>query len=175
MTHQTEIPVTITYLEMRSKPKDVNLNPPLQHILIERVKEPPVPFYREMYHAVGEKWHWQERKRLTDNQVKKIIQHPDVYIYTLRFEGRIIGFSELDLRKKTDIELKYFGLVSEFIGRGYGNYFLHRTIQKAWELNPNRLWLHTCSLDHPRALEFYEEAGFAVYKVETKTKIVPGM
>ena len=175
MTRKKEVPVTITYLEMLSKRENIKGEPFVKDMKVERVNEPPVPFYREMYHAVGGKWHWQERKQLTNDQLKEIIQHPDVYLYVLRVEGKIVGFAELDYRKKPDMELKYFGLVPEYIGKGYGSYFLNWTIQKAWEFKPHRLWLHTCSLDHPRSLEFYEETGFVVYKVETRTDNVPSM
>jgi GNAT superfamily N-acetyltransferase len=159
---------TTTYLEMRSKPEFGNPAPPPGRIRIERVMEPPLPFYREMYQAIGGRWHWFERMRLSDPQLKEIIQDPDISILALRMNGRIIGFAELDRRQKPDIELKYFGLLPEYIGKGFGRYFLNGIVQKAWESSTSRLWLHTCDRDHPGALAFYQKSGFVVYQVERK-------
>lgn len=163
-------PVTITYLQMLSKPENCVVKPPKNDIRVEQVKDPPVPFYLDMYGAIGEKWNWSERKKLTDEQVRGIIRHPDVYIYVLRWKGRIVGFAELDSRNTSDIELKYFGLVPDCIGKGFGTYFLNWTIQAAWNMDPDRFWLHTCTNDHPRALDTYIKAGFNVYKEETKAE-----
>ena len=71
-------------------------------------------------------------------------------------------FAELDRRKPGELELVQFGLMAEFIGQGLGKYFLQWTIDRAWGYQPTRLWLHTCTLDHPAALPNYLKAGFAV-------------
>jgi len=168
MARTKQIPLTTTYLQMLAPPEDLAVKPPVEHMHIERVREPSVPFYREMYDAIGGKWQWSERKKLTDDQVRVIIRDPDIFIYVLRSSGKIIGFAELDFRQRPDLELKYFGLVPECIGKGLGKYFLSWTINKAWELNPRRVWLHTCSNDHPRALDMYRKAGFVVYKEDSK-------
>lgn len=65
-----------------------------------------------------------------------------------------------------DVELAYFGLIPEFIGRGLGWYFLHWAIERAWFQGAGRLWVHTCNLDHPRALMTYQRAGFVPYRHE---------
>jgi hypothetical protein len=56
------------------------------------------------------------------------------------------------------VELTQFGLVPEFIGQGLGKYFLRWSIGTAWSYQPRRFWLHTCTLDHPRALPNYMQA-----------------
>jgi GNAT superfamily N-acetyltransferase len=77
------------------------------------------------------------------------------------------GYAELDCRHSGEIELAYFGLIPEFIGRGLGAYFLAWAVDRAWQREPRRLWVHTCSLDHPRALATYRAIGFAEYARES--------
>jgi GNAT superfamily N-acetyltransferase len=81
-------------------------------------------------------------------------------------DGVPAGFAELDRWEDDEIELVQFGLMPEFIGQGLGKYFLQWTIDRAWSYQPRRFWLHTCTLDHPRALPNYVAAGFAIYKEE---------
>ena len=63
--------------------------------------------------------------------------------------------------------------MGDFIGHGLGTYFLQWTIDMAWSYQPRRLWLHTCTLDHPRALPNYVKAGFQLYKEELIIRDVP--
>ena len=76
------------------------------------------------------------------------------------------GFAELDRRVAGEVELVQFGLLPEFIGQGLGKFFLQWAIDKSWGYGPRRLWLHTCSLDHPAALPNYLKAGFQICKEE---------
>ena len=68
-----------------------------------------------------------------------------------------------------DIELAYFGLVPGFIGRKLGPWLLHWVVDAAWAREPKRVWVHTCSLDHPKAIAHYQRAGFSPYRQERKT------
>lgn len=156
----------VTYLEMYEKPARRMMDPPVQPLLILQAVCPPVSFYRYLYNTVGEPWLWWERRKLSDDQLRAIIQHPEVEIHVLYVAGVPAGYTELDLRQKPDIEIAYFGLIPEFIGQGLGKYLLEWTIEKAWSFHPKRLWLHTCNLDHPRALSVYQQAGFVPYKEE---------
>ena len=54
----------------------------------------------------------------------------------------------------------------EFIGHGLGRFLLLWAIHTVWERSPKRLWVHTCSLDHPGALVLYQKCGFKIYKTE---------
>jgi GNAT superfamily N-acetyltransferase len=67
------------------------------------------------------------------------------------------------------VQLAYFGLLPEFLGRRLGGWFLSESIARAWEWNARRVWVHTCSLDHPAALANYEARGMTVYQIETKS------
>jgi GNAT superfamily N-acetyltransferase len=78
-------------------------------------------------------------------------------------DGVPAGLVELDRRQPPDVELAYFGLVPEFVGQGLGRWLLDWTIRHAWRASPRRLWVHTCDLDHPRALGVYQKSGFRIY------------
>ncbi len=156
--------VKVTYLEMKGRPAHpVGLVP---GCFIMRTKDMSVQFYRFLYGSVGKDWQWVDRTKMKDTDLLKILKNPKVEIFVLYVNGQPAGFSELDRRVKGEIELAYFGIMPEFIGRGYGAYFLDWTVKKAWGYNPRRFWVHTCDLDHPAALPNYLRAGFKIYKTE---------
>jgi len=144
-----------------SKPQ---VRPPRVSLTIMQAKRPTVPYYRFLYHTVGDKWHWTSRKKLTDVELAAIIQDPKVEIHVLYVDGVPAGFAELDRRIEGQIELTQFGLMPEFLGQSLGKYFLQWTIERVWIFKPTRLWLHTCNLDHPAALPNYLKAGFEIYQ-----------
>ena len=131
---------------------------------------PTVAFYRFFYDIVGGPWYWSSRKKLSDAEIAAIIHDPQVEMHVLYVEGVPAGFAELDRRTAGEIELVQFGLLPEFIGQGLGKYFLQWTIDKAWSYQPKRLWLHTCTLDHPAALPNYLKAGMVVYEEQTSPR-----
>lgn len=160
------MPITTTYLEMFSHPRR-QVPPPVESLAVRHVEKPGVEYYREIYDAVGSRWNWTSRKRLSDAALAEILNDSRVEIHELRVDGVQAGFAELDGRVPGEIELKQFGLVPEFIGWGLGKYFLNWVIDRAFSHSPKRFWLHTCTEDHPAALPNYVKAGFVVYKAET--------
>ena len=87
-------------------------------------------------------------------------------VFVLHVRGVPAGYVELDRRIEDEVEIAYFGLVPDFIGRGLGPALLGWALERAWSCGPRRVWLHTCSLDHPKALAVYRRAGFEVYDRE---------
>lgn len=158
----------VTYLEMRHRPQPQELTPPSSKIKITPALKPTVSFYRYLYNTVGGPWLWYERRQMSDEQLRAIIQHPQVEIYVLYVDGVPAGYAEIDRQQEPDIELTYFGIMPEFIGQGLGPYLLNWIIDKVWSYHPQRFWLHTCTLDHPKALAVYQQAGFVPYKDEEK-------
>ena len=158
--------ITTTYLEMFSNPRRQIL-PPVDDVVVRHVVQPSVEFYRAIYDAVGGRWNWTSRKRLSDAALAEILGDPRVEIHELLVNGVQAGFAELDGRMPGEIELKQFGLVPNFIGQGLGRFFLNRVIDLAFTHAPNRFWLHTCTEDHPGALPNYLKAGLVVYDEET--------
>jgi len=157
------IEVTVVYLEMTSR-QDLPPPPaPGISYRVEIVRQPSVPFYRYLYNVVGEPWLWHERRKTTDAELAAILADPAVWLLVAYADGEPAGYAELSGRRAPDIELAYFGIVPKFIGRGLGPTLLRSAIDFAWEQKPRRLWVHTCSLDHPKALPCYQRAGFTPY------------
>ncbi|MEE2980886.1 MAG: GNAT family N-acetyltransferase [Pseudomonadota bacterium] len=158
------IETTVTYLEMFEQPVRPSPAPPMGKHAILHAEHPTVSFYRYLYHTVGEPWTWTDRRILSDEALCEIIHDPLVEIYVLHIGGVPAGFVELDRRIGNEVEMCFVGLMPEFTGRGLGNYMLDWAIHAAWSSKPTRVWLHTCDLDHPRALPLYQRAGFSAYK-----------
>ncbi|MDD9869965.1 MAG: GNAT family N-acetyltransferase [Gammaproteobacteria bacterium] len=161
----------VTYLQMTAPPAAGALPPRLENLTLLRARRPPVSFYRYLYNTVGEPWLWHERRRLGDDSLRAIIHHPKVKISVLYCDGVPAGYGELDCRAGHEVELAYFGLIPDFIGRGLGGFLLHRLLAQAWSEKPRRVWVHTCNFDHPKALALYQRNGFAAYRQETR--IIP--
>lgn len=157
--------VITTYLEMFENPLLPAAKEPGDN-LIMRASHPTVPFYRFLYNTVGGNWQWIDRKKLSDDELKMIIQNETVEVNVLYIKGVPAGYVELDFRQEKDVEVSYFGLMPEFIGHGLGKYLLSWAVKSVWAREPNRLWVHTCSLDHPGALKLYQKCGFKIYKTE---------
>jgi len=164
----------ITYLAMDEKPtlKSVHLPYKIQVALL-RAHKPDIGFYRYLYQAVGTPWLWWERVAMEDSELAEIIHDEKVEIYVLYIEGSPAGFFELDRRAESTIELAYFGLLPEYVGRALGPYLLYSAIELAWSYEPERLEVNTCTFDHPKALALYQRFAFRPYGQETKEIIDP--
>ena len=164
-----KLELTVTYLEMLAAPTRPPHPAPKRKLALLRAEAMPVHFYRYLYNTVGEPWLWYERRLMDDAALAAVIHDARVELYMLYAGGVPAGFAELDRRKDDEIELAYLGLVPDFIGTGLGGYLLDWTIDTAWRYRPRRLWVHTCNLDHPRALQTYQKAGLVAYRQETTT------
>ncbi len=166
--------VIVTYLEMTRQPVAPPPPRPVAPLAILRAETIGVAYYRYLYDAVGRPWRWHERRRMTDAELAAIVQDPKVEIYVLYCAGAPAGYAELDRRREGEVELAYFGLAPAHIGRGFGPWFLHAALGAAWTGAPRRVWVHSCSLDHPKALVLYQRAGFSPYRQETSAIADPG-
>lgn len=155
--------VTVTYLEMKARPELPAPPVPAIPYRIERVEHPSVSFYRYLYNTVGEPWLWHERRKVTDAELARILADPSLWLLVAYADGEPAGYAELTGALRPDVELAYFGIVPKFIGKGVGPTLLRAAVDDAWRRTPRRLWVHTCSLDHPKALRCYERAGFVPY------------
>jgi GNAT superfamily N-acetyltransferase len=174
MSDRTAEPATldivVTYLEMLKPPTRPTVPaPPVGKIALLRAERCTVSFYRYLYNTVGEPWLWWERRLLSDTELEGIIHDPLVEIYVLYLDGVPAGYAELDRRDEQDVELAYFGLIPQFIGRKLGPFLLNWAVDTAWFQKPKRLWVNTNNLDHPKALQIYQKAGFVPYRQERKT------
>lgn len=163
--------VTVFYLEMRSPSQRV-VPAPHEGLSVEHIVSPTVSYYREIYNAVGRDYHWFSRGKLSDKALAALITDPRDELHVLHVDGKPAGFAELDRRQPGEIELVQFGLMPAYIGQGLGKWFLQWTVDKAWSYEPQRFWLHTCTLDHPAAVPNYLQAGFTEYRRETTQRDV---
>jgi GNAT superfamily N-acetyltransferase len=133
----------------------------------EKLNPNPVE-YRHLYKAVGENWLWVSRLLLNDDALRDIIGSPDVEIYKLASDIGGVGMIELDFRQEGECELTFFGLSRMLIGGPAGRWLMNRAIEHAWSRPIKRFWLHTCTLDHPSALDFYQRSGFQPFRFEVE-------
>lgn len=158
----------VTYLEMTRPPTEPRPVAPDKDLTLRRADRPAVAFYRELYDRVGKPWMWFERGKLSDQELAAIITDPAVEIHVLHEGNQLAGYVELDRRSPADVEIAYFGIVPERIGRGFGAYLMRWALDMAFGYGAPRVWLHTCTLDHPKAVDFYKRAGFRAYKTEVE-------
>ncbi|MDB5686248.1 MAG: GCN5-related N-acetyltransferase [Rhizorhabdus sp.] len=149
----------VTSLEMLAKPRLRAMAPvPFR---LTRWKQPGVEKYRALFRRVGEPWLWFSRLVMTDDALAAIIHDPAVEIYAVEdARGIEIGMLELDFRIEGETEIGFFGLIPELAGKGHGNWLMGQALALGWRPGIKRLWVHTCTLDHPGALRFYVRNGF---------------
>lgn len=160
-----EVLVT-TYLEMT----DTNeFAPSFIHatdIEIVKMEMPDLGFYKFLYQSVGEEWAWRDRLVMPNAELRKILSSDKTQVHVLYVSGSPGGYVELFKHDDDSVEIMYFGLRGDYMGRGLGKHLLSHGIAKAWEMDAKRVWLHTCNLDGPHALRNYQKRGFKVFKVE---------
>ncbi len=165
--------VRVTYLEMRSQPARSAQAP--AHTLLLRAEEPSPELGRFLYTAVGGSWYWRDRLEWTWDEWLERLSKPEVETWVLSCRGTPAGYYELEAQPKGNAQIIYFGLLPSFVGRRLGGYLLASAVSRAWEMGPKieRVWVHTCSLDHPAALPNYLARGFTIYAEEEITMSLP--
>lgn len=155
-----KIAAVVTCLEMREPPPLPTAPPQARFVPLAG----DVERYCRLFRAVGEDWLWFSRLVMPRERLGAILSDPRVEALALAGESRDLGLIELDFRRGGECELCFFGLVPEAIGRGFARVLMAEALRRAWARPIERLWLHTCSLDHPAALPFYLRCGFSAYK-----------
>jgi len=156
------IAAVVTSLEMFERPA-VRPDPDgpwrLQHLV-----RPDPETYRALYKKIGERWLWFSRIVMSDGDLAAIVQHPKVEVYGLETGGEFEGLLELDLRVDGEAELAFFGVGPSLIGGGAARWLMNRALELAWQRPIARFWVHTCTLDHPNAIGFYQRSGFVPFR-----------
>ena len=120
------------------------------------------------YKNIGKKHKWIDRLVWTETQWIDYVSSEKVKTYVFKFKDNLAGFFELIFHsEKKEVEIAYFGLLEEFQNKKLGSYLLSKAIQKSFKENTNRVWVHTCSLDHKNALNNYISRGMKIFKSET--------
>ena len=157
-----KIAAAVIYLEQREPPAP-RPDPPIDGVTLERLTAADLDRYLALFAAVGEPWLWFGRRVMPRATLAAILADPAVEACAVTRAGADIGLLELDARTAGEVELAYFGLVRETLGGGLGRWLMNRALEKAWARAPSRLFVHTCNLDHPQALDFYLRSGFVPY------------
>lgn len=160
-----QIAAIVTHLEMRARP----LPTPLPSVPLRLVpwKEPELDAYRALFRRVGAPWLWFSRLVMDDAALAAIIRDPAVAIHAVTDpRGREVGLLELDFRSPPDCELAFFGFIPELAGKGFGKWLMAQAKALAWRGDVERFWVHTCTLDSPAALGFYQKQGFRPFARE---------
>lgn len=163
--------VHIWHLEMLERPEQK----PGSHDKYELKKTgSPLPeLNRFLYATVGAPWMWYMRLRWSWDQWSEFLNRPGVETWIAYQGATPIGYFELEQQDEGQAEIAYFGLIPEFVGQGLGRLLLEDAIDKAWNLAEKRIWLHTCTLDHPSALPNYLGRGFSIFKEEDFNDQIP--
>ena len=173
MTGPASSEVRRTYLEMTA-PADLRPARSADAAArVERIEGCPASFYRYLYAEVGRAYKWVDRLAWTDDEIRAYLVTPGVSVWLLTVQGAPAGYFELKTAGDGSTEIAYFGLLPEFIGRGYGKHLLTEAVERAWSTGARRVWLHTCSLDDPAALPNYRARGFRPFREETYTVTSP--
>jgi GNAT superfamily N-acetyltransferase len=157
-----KVATVVTFLEMRTRPR-LRREPTGRQWRLEVIGL-DLERYRALFRRVGEDWLWFSRLIMPDGALAGILGHPKIEAYALREGGADLGLLELDFRSRRAAQLAFFGLVPEAIGSGAGRHLMNEAIRRAFRRPIGRLFVHTCSLDHPSALPFYLRSGFTAYR-----------
>ena len=165
--------VTIKYLEMNAPAELRAKRASISGVTVARVPQPMPELNRFFYGAVGRNYGWFERLSWPLAAWREYVERPDLDTYVLAVDGIPAGYFELLHHDNGDIEIKYFGLIDAYIGKGLGAHMLTAAVEAAWAGGAKRVILDTCSLDHPNAFGHYLARGFKHYRTDVVNKDVP--
>jgi GNAT superfamily N-acetyltransferase len=167
-----EIEITTTSLEMLS-PREFKPKRPARNDAAVKKVEIPTPVINHFFFVnVGRPWKWYSRLEWTLADWKNLVEKETVTTWIGYIKGSPFGYIEF-VRQAESVEIAFFGLLPQYIGMGLGGFLLSEAIRLAWDLKPQRVWVHTCTLDHKYALNNYLARGLTIYKQEKKTEQVP--
>ena len=168
-----ETEVTTYYLELRSVEELETSGRKMPDLEIREARIASPELGRFLYTAVGRAWHWTDRLSWPYSKWLAHLERPGVELWIAYLDGVIAGYVEIERQPEGSVEIVYFGLLRQFMGKGIGGLLLSDTAERAFRTGARRVWLHTCSLDSPRAIENYRARGFKLFNEETALKDVP--
>ena len=156
------------YLEINSIEDLNDVNDPQEEYSLNLLEPQNFQLNKFFYKNIGKKHKWIDRLVWTENQWIDYVSSEKVKTYVLKYKDDLAGFFELIFHsEKNEIEIAYFGILEEFQNKKLGSYLLSQAIQKSFKRDINRVWVHTCSLDHKNALNNYIARGMKIFKTET--------
>ncbi|MEM7139511.1 MAG: GNAT family N-acetyltransferase [Actinomycetota bacterium] len=165
-----QVEITKWTLETRHR-SPLASDPP---IVLRRAIHPNPDLNRFFYATVGRDWLWHTRLPWSDDEWLAVIDRPSHETWIGYLDDSPVGYVEIDRADPATVEIEFFGLLPAFVGRGLGGPMLAVALDEAWRpAEVSSVWLHTCSLDHPRALPNYLAAGFEVVRTEQEIDDIP--
>lgn len=163
---------TTYYLDMHS-PEQLRGKPLPDDLQIVECQIKQFQLNRFLYQLVGAPWAWTDKLSWPDAQWQAQINQPNHRTWVAYQQGAIAGYYELLMGAEGEVEIMYFGLVAEFFGQGFGGPLLTHALQSAWAWpGCRRVWVHTCTLDHPSALANYQARGLRLYQQQDSVAAV---
>ena len=160
------ISVKRNFLELKNINELIKKNKPEDNYSIEKTK-PDFQLNKFFYKNIGQNHKWVDRLAWTESQWIDYVSNDKVQTYILKYKDDLVGFFELIFHfEKKEVEIAYFGILEEFRNRKLGSYLLSQAIKKSFSQNIDRVWVHTCSLDHKNALNNYIARGMKIFKTE---------
>lgn len=160
--------VVITYLQMTSPAQLRARRSQDAAFVVREAKKPQFELNRFLYLLVGGAWSWNDKREWSNQAWQEYVTTEKLRTFVAFLEGNIAGYYELRREEDGAVEIAYFGLARDYIGRGYGAALLTDAIERAWSWDARRVWVHTCTLDHEAALKNYEARGMVVYDHEVR-------
>lgn len=158
--------LTTYYLQMHS-PDELIPAAAAPALQVREAATKQFAFNRFLYQLVGDGWQWTDQLQWSDQQWRDYAEADNLRTWVAYEGGSPAGYFELQRQSGNAVEIRYFGLAPAFIGRGFGGHLLTCALREAWQWGePDRVWVHTCSLDHPSALANYKARGMHCYLTE---------
>ena len=155
------------YLEIRSLQELNEEHQPLDGLTLNLVDPLNFQLNRFFYKTIGKKHKWKDSLIWDEQQWINYVSNKKVKTYVLKNKDELVGFFELIFHfEKQEVEIAYFGILEEYQNKKLGSFLLSEAIKKSFDKNVNRVWLHTCSLDHKNALNNYVSRGMKIFKSE---------
>ena len=156
------------YLEINSIQNLIEATKPDENYSLSLLEPTDFQLNKFFYKNIGKKHKWVDRLVWTEAQWIDYVSNKKVSTYILKFKNNLAGFFELiSHEEKKEIEIAYFGLLEEFHNKKLGSFLLSEAIKKSFKDSIERVWVHTCSLDHKNALNNYVARGMKIFKTET--------
>ena len=156
------------YLEIKSLNELVQKKKPNSEYFVKKVPINDFQLNKFFYKQIGQNHHWFDRLVWDDKKWINYVSNPNVFTFVLKDSENIAGFFELIYHKdKSEIEIAYFGLLTDYMDKKLGGYMLTEAIKLSFSYEVKRVWVHTCSLDHKNALNNYLARGMKIYNTET--------
>jgi GNAT superfamily N-acetyltransferase len=153
----------VTYLEMLAPPPHRE-GPARPDLVFRRIPQPDTGWYRATIQLIGEEWLWFSPLVMPEAKLAALLRDPLREVHALERNGETVGIGEIDRRIEGEAEISFFGVAASEFGTGAARTLMNRTLETAFRNGARRVWLHTCTFDHPAAVPFYLKSGFKPFK-----------